>query len=72
MCRVLSKKIRNHCKYDSVELSMRARGCAESEGPPKCRAAGVVPSFPENKRYEDVWFNGVSIMRDGWALIFQK
>ena len=26
-----SKKIRNHCKYDSVELSMRARGCAESE-----------------------------------------
>ena len=27
----LSKKIRTHCKYDSVELSMRARGCAESE-----------------------------------------
>ena len=22
----LSKKIRNHCKYDSVELSIRARG----------------------------------------------
>ena len=27
----LSKKIRNHCKYESVELSMRATGCAESE-----------------------------------------
>ena len=27
----LSKEIRKHWKYDSVELSMRARGCAESE-----------------------------------------